>query len=99
MYLKPPGCRASIRKLLYKQVHTGSKLLETAAGVVLFSSLDVSLKKQVMAEFKYNIFYTVLKLLTQDLLSIKHVKEGVPSKAYLASGNFIGNKQALQVSF
>lgn len=34
-----------------------------------------------------------MKLLTQDLLSIKHVKEGVPSKAYLASDNFIGNKQ------
>lgn len=49
-----------------------------------------------MAEFKYNIFEIVLKLLTQGLLSIKHVKEGVPSKAYLASDNFIGNKQALQ---
>lgn len=49
-----------------------------------------------MAEFKYSIVYTVLKLLTQDLLSIKHVKEGVPSKAFLDSDNFIGNKLALQ---
>lgn len=50
-----------------------------------------------MAEFKYNIVYNSIKIVDsyQDLPSIKHVKEGVPSKAYLAFDNFIGNKRAL----
>lgn len=97
MYLKPPGCQAIIRKhFISKFTQAPNYWRRLRRSSVLFSSLDVSLKEQVMAEFKYNIVYTVLKLLTRDLLSIKHVKEGVPSKAYLASDNFIGNKRALQ---